>query len=201
MRRGWTIDEHRVEIDITASVLTARVDGAQALSIRSNLLGSWSIRVGDREVELRRVRSFDVAVNQLWVDGVKVPHSAEPLQRIAATPDARCKVNRSDVATIECSACRAPVCSACRAVDGVRCRECFTRAVDELRRHDRANRIKGLVVSVALIAAVALAGKVSHNVVLLECAAGATVLFGFLVVRGLIRERSEAHTIPRSELR
>lgn len=205
MRRGWTIDEHRVEIEINAMVLTARVDRAPtpALSIRSNLIGSWPIAVGERMVELRRIRSFDVAVNQLWVDGVKVPPTPNALSRITAKADVRCKIHSSSTgsdavpaATIECSVCGAPVCSACCAVDGVRCRECFARAVEELRRQDHANRIKGPVISIVLIGALALVGWVSHQLVFLECAGGATFLFGLLLIRGLVRERSDTRSLP-----
>jgi hypothetical protein len=200
MRRGWSIDKRRVELEINALVLTVRVDGANppALAMRSNLLGMWPIQVGDRGTTLRRVRSIDVARNELWVDGVKVPHSPQSMRWTPAKAGAPCKIHPglAPAATIECGVCHAPVCAECCAVDGVRCRECFARAVEELRKQDRANRIKGPVISAVVIAAVWIVGLAAHVRVLLELAGGATALLAFLLIRGLIGERLEARKIP-----
>jgi len=205
VRRGWSIEKHRVELEINALVLTVQVDRVSpaAVSTRSNLLGAWSIPVGERSVILRRVRSLDVARNELWVDGVKIPPSTAPIPWIAARVGAPCKVHPSiaasslvPAATIECGACRTPVCPTCCAVDGVRCRECFTRADEEMRKQDRANRLKGPLITVALIGALALYGWLAHSRAFLECAAGLTALIAFLLVRGLIRERMDERALP-----
>lgn len=200
MRRGWSIDERRVELEINALVLTVRVDGANppALAMRSNLLGMWPIQVGDRVATLRRVRSIDVARNELWVDGVKVPHSPQTIPRTSVKGGVPCKIHPglAPPATVACGVCHAPVCAACCAVDGVRCRECFARAVEEPSKQDRANRIKGPVISAVLIAGTWLVALATHARVLFELAGGATVLLAFLLVRGLIGERLEARKIP-----
>lgn len=75
MRKGWSIGKHRVEVEVIARQMTVRVDAASppVLAMRSNLLGTWPLTVGKRVVELRRVRSIDIARNELWVSGVKVP--------------------------------------------------------------------------------------------------------------------------------
>ena len=205
MRKGWSIGKHRVEVEILARLMTVRVDGASppVLALRSNLLGTWPLTVGKRVVELRRVRSIDVARSELWMDGVKVPNSLEPIPWRRAAADARCKCHPlsaasyrspglAPVAKIECGVCLAPVCPDCRAVDGVRCKECFDAAVEQMRRTEMAARIKGPIIAIVLISFIALYGWVAASPKALECAAGATALVAFLMINGLIRERREA---------
>jgi hypothetical protein len=186
-----------VLLEINALLLFVRVDEASkpVLALRSNLLGTWPFPVGKRVVELRRVRSLDVARNELWVNGVKVPHSREAIPWRKASVDARCKLHPMSVATIECGVCSGPACADCRAVDGVRCTGCFERAVEELRKEDRSKRLKGLILSGVLIFAIALYGLVAESRKALTCALGATVLFAFLVIHGTIRERMEARAL------
>jgi len=205
MHRAWTIENHRVDLDIHAPILTVRVDGATppALSMRSNFLGTWPIQVGGRVATLRRVRSIDVARNELWVDGVKIPPTPERIVVTFPKSGARCKVHPpsggsrpAPTAAIECGICHSAACDECRAVDGVRCHYCFARAVEELRRRDRANRVMGPLLGVVLIAAVAFVAVAAHSRVFLRCAVGLTALLLFLMIRGLIGERLEASKVP-----
>ena len=210
MRKAWSIGKHRVKLEITGYILTVRLDedAEPVLALRSNLLGTWPFRVGDRVVELRRVRNLDVARNDLWVNGVKVPPSAQPIAWREPPVDARCKPHpmndesyRSSAlattAILECGVCGAPVCADCSAADGVRCKGCFERAAQELRKRERASRIMGPIAAVALTLLVGIVGLVARSPKVFACATGMAGLIGFLMIRGLWRERIEARVVSR----
>ena len=54
--------------------MTVRVDGTNppALALR-NEVGRWSLPIGERTVELRRIRNLDVARNELLRAGRSLP--------------------------------------------------------------------------------------------------------------------------------
>jgi hypothetical protein len=181
-------------------MFTVRVDGATAPAVahRSNLLGLWPFQVGDRVATLRRVRTIDVARNELWVDGVRVPHSAEPIRWKKAAPGLSCEAHRgvAPPAEISCGVCGSALCAGCTAVDGVRCGDCFRDAVERLRQDDRRKQVFGLVGTIALITTVTFVGLTVQSDKVLECAAGMTVLLVFLLVNGVVRGRMEAASVP-----
>jgi hypothetical protein len=213
LQRGWSIGTHRVDLVVDARIFAVKVDGEAppAVEQRSNLLGVWPFRVGDRVATLRRVRTIDVARNELWIDGVRVPHSVQPIPRKEAPPGASCKSHRGAAAyrgataEVACGVCGTPLCAACTAVDGVRCAACFDGAAEKLRKDDRAKQMLGIVATITLIAAVALVGFVAESPKVLSCAVGMTGLLVFLLIHGAVRGRLEARAVavraaPRSSV-
>ena len=198
LQRGWSIGKHRVDLEVNAGIFTVKVDGAgpPVVRQRSNLLGVWPFQVGDRVATLRRVRTIDVARNELWVDGVKVPHSAQPIPYRKAAPGTSCKPHAgvAPPAEIACGVCGTPLCAACT-IDGVRCAPCFDGAAEKLRREDRAKQVFGIVASIVLIVAIALFGFAADSRRALQCTFGMTVLLVFLLINGLVRGRLEARAV------
>jgi hypothetical protein len=188
-----------VDLEVNATIFTVKVDGAAppVITRSSKLLGVWPFEVGDRVATLRRVRTIDVARNELWVDGVKVPHTDQAVAPKKPAAEARCKAHRGAAppAVLACGVCSTPLCAACIAVDDVRCLGCFEDAAEKLRKEERAKQLFGLIAAVVLIAAIALFGFAAESRQALKCAIGMTALLIVLLINGAVRGRLEARAV------
>jgi hypothetical protein len=204
--KEWSIGRHRVQVEVAGMAVVVRTDGVTALELDSKMLGTWSFDVGSRAVDLRRVRTLDVARSELWIDGIKVPPTPEPIARRRAPKDAHCEkhATRSEptrsepvyrkpglapLAKIECGVCHAAICVEHRAVDNVRCTECFADAAAQLQREERAIRVKGVGIALGLVLAIGVVGVVTDSPKIITCAVGAAFVGLFSVVGGLLKER------------
>lgn len=205
MATGWSIGRNRVEVDTRGPFLRILVDD-EALSyapIPTNLLGDYPLRIGKRDVVLRRVRNLDVARSEIWIDGVKVPPTEEMIPQRLSRKDATCKVHPKGpggyrhpgimpTAKYLCGVCRIPICKDCFSVDGVRCAACFEKATFEMVKAERALRIKGPLLGAALGGIVFIFGLALDVPKIAGGGLAAIALVVMLVGRGYWLEKQEA---------
>ncbi|MDI1431861.1 hypothetical protein [Polyangium sorediatum] len=208
---GWSIGKHRLEVtvDVRAPFLTILLDEEKMHEqlIPTHLLGDYPLVVGKREVLLKRVRNLDVAQSEVWIDGVKVPPSADPIPRHKPPMDGECEVHPGGtggyrelgalpVAKLACGVCRVGLCNTCVAVDGVRCASCFEQATTEMVREEREWRTHGPLIGVALGALVFIFGLVFEIPRMAGIGLAAIVLVGINVGIRYVKERREAKNQP-----
>jgi len=206
---GWSIGKHWLEIDVRTPFLTILIDEAQTLqnTIPTHVLGEYPLKVGKRTVLLKRVRNLDVARSEVWIDGVKVPPSEDPIPRRKPPSDASCKVHpggkggyrepgKVTEAKLACGVCRDPLCNTCAAVDGVRCKPCFDKATAEMARAERELRVKGPMLGVALGVLVFIFGRALEIPRLAGIGLAAIVLVAIRVGIGYVQEKREVKNRP-----
>ncbi len=175
--------------------------------IPTHLLADYPLKVGKRDVILRRVRNLDVARSEIWIEGVKVPPSEEPIPRRKPQKDAVCKVHpggpggyrspgTAPEAKFACGICRDPLCNACTSVDGVRCKACFDRATAEMAKAERELRIKGPLLGLALGVLVLVFGFALDIPKMAGLGFSAIVLVVIRVGYGYWQEKREAKPPP-----
>ncbi|MDI3284860.1 hypothetical protein [Polyangium sp. 15x6] len=202
---GWSIGKHWVQVDVREPFLTIFVDEERTREneIPTHALGDFPLKIGKRGVLLRRVRNLDVARSEIWIDGVKVPPSEDPIPRRKPKKDTVCEVHpggkggyRDPGATAEakraCGVCRVSLCDSCVAVDDVRCKACFETATTAMVKAERALRIKGPLLGVALGALVFVFGLALDIVRMAAIGLAAIALVGVRVGIGYAKERQEA---------
>ncbi|MDI1477137.1 hypothetical protein [Polyangium sp. y55x31] len=208
---GWSIGKHRLEVDVRAPFLTILLDEEKMLEhvIPTHLLGDYPLVVGKRKVVLRRVRNLDVARSEVWIDGVKVPPSEDPIPRRKPPKDGMCEVHPGGTAgyrepgampaaKLACGICRVGLCNTCVSVDGVRCKSCFDKATAEMVVAERDLRIKGPLLGVALGALVFIFGLAFDIPRMAGIGLAAIVLVGIRVGMGYWKEKQEAKNRPSS---
>ncbi|HVK66968.1 MAG TPA: hypothetical protein VM694_20930 [Polyangium sp.] len=206
---GWTIGKHWVQVDVREPFLTIFVDEKKTLenTIPTNVLGDFPLKIGKRRVLLKRVRNLDVARSEIWIDDVKVPPSDDPIAWRKPPKDGVCKVHPGGTAgyrqpgampdaKLACGVCRDPLCDSCVAVDGVRCKACFDTATTAMVKAERALRIKGPLLGVALGALVFIFGLAFEIPRMAGIGLAAIVLVGINVGIGYAKERREAKNRP-----
>ncbi|MDC3954493.1 hypothetical protein [Polyangium jinanense] len=202
---GWSIGKHRVQVDVREPFLTIFVDEEKTREneIPTHELGDFPLKIGKRGVLLRRVRNLDVARSELWIDGVKVPPSEEPIPQRKPKKDTVCEVHpggrggyrdpgAAADAKLACGICRVPLCDSCVAVDGVRCKACFETASTAMVKAERALRIKGPLLGVALGLLLFIFGLALDSMRMAGAGLAAIALVGVRVGIGYAKERREA---------
>jgi hypothetical protein len=201
---AWSVGKHRIEVSSAGELVRVLVDDVdQRLAIHPRLLGEWPLRVGKRNVQLVRVRNFDVARTELWVDGQRVPPAELSIPWQKAPDQATCERHGSigseshgaaspPLARVTCGVCDRSVCRDCLSVDGVRCQVCFDEAVRAMEKQLRGQRLLWPLVGVALGVLMAAFGLAESAPRLVTAGGSLTVLTIGLVVYGLYRERVEA---------
>jgi hypothetical protein len=160
---GWSIGKRRVVVNVGAPFLAIYIDEelVPGITLPTKLLIDVPLKVGKRDVLLRRVRNLDVARSEIWIDGVKIPPTEEAIPWRKPPKDATCSVHPKGAggyrdpginppAKLACGVCRAPLCGECVSVDGVRCKRCLESAAAEMVKIEREQRIKGPILGVAL---------------------------------------------------
>ena len=134
---GWTIGKYRVEVsENAASWLLLSIDDEPSMTLGSaRVLGDYPVRIGKRDAVVRRVRNLDVALTELWMDEIRVPHSPDSLIQKLAPKGTFCEGAHPESfrtaavsAKYRCPTCRKLLCAKHVAVDHVRCPACFEEA-------------------------------------------------------------------------
>jgi hypothetical protein len=206
---GWSIGKHWLQIDVRPPFLTIFIDEEKTLenTIPTHLLGDYPLKIGKRQVLLKRVRNLDVARSEIWIDGVKVPPSEDPIPRRKPPKDGVCKVHPGGTAgyrepgvvaeaKLSCGVCRDPLCNTCVSVDGVRCKPCLEKATAEMVKAERELRIKGPLLGVALGVLVFIFGLALDIPRMAGIGLAAIVLVGIRVGGGYLKEKREAKNRP-----
>ncbi|MDI1443162.1 hypothetical protein [Polyangium sp. 6x1] len=206
---GWSIGRHWVQVDVRAPFLTIFVDEEKMLdnTIPTHLLGEYPLKIGKREVVLKRVRNLDVARSEIWIDGVKVPPSEDPIPRRKPPKDGICEAHPGGKAVyrepgampeakLACGVCRAALCNRCVSVDAVRCKACFDKATAAMMQAERDLRIKGPLLGVALGVLVFIFGLAFEIPRMAGIGLAAIVLVGIRVGAGYWKEKQEAKNRP-----
>jgi hypothetical protein len=202
---GWSVGKHHLLVDSRGPFVLVSVDEVplKGVVIPSRVLGDYPIKIGKRDVVLRRFRNLDVARTELWIDGIRVPPSEVMIPRRTPPKDAVCTLHPLPqsayreqgvvlAAKIACGVCRAPICKECIAVDDVRCKPCFEKATVEMHKADRALRIKGVVAGLSVAVLLMIFGLALDAKPMFVAGAGALVLVVMLAVNGLWQEKREA---------